>query len=111
MQTSDATRKPKYVSSYGDLVQVDRPSSSRITAAAPPPPKPPESGKPRLLTSRQVADRLTVSERSVRLKAELGEIPALRIGGLWRFWSSEIDEWLKRQRHEILTVGKPSIKT
>lgn len=53
----------------------------------------------RLLTSREFAEVLGISTRTVRLWAELDEIPAVRIGRQWRFRASEIASWLDLGRN------------
>ena len=40
---------------------------------------------PDLLTTRQLAEYLQLSERSVYRLLERGELPAVRVGGQWRF--------------------------
>jgi excisionase family DNA binding protein len=47
-----------------------------------------------LLTSRDVAAMLGITTRTVRLWAELEEIPALRMGRQWLFRLTEIRSWL-----------------
>jgi excisionase family DNA binding protein len=47
-----------------------------------------------LLTAKEVADILKISERSVRRFADRGEIPARRIGSMWRFVEKEITDWV-----------------
>jgi excisionase family DNA binding protein len=56
------------------------------------------------LTSRDLAEWLGVSTRTVCLWAELGEIPAFRAGRQWRFRLVEIEGWLKSQRN---TFARP----
>jgi excisionase family DNA binding protein len=48
----------------------------------------------RLLTIRETADQLSVSERTVRRLIECAEIPALRIGGSVRVDAGELEEWI-----------------
>jgi PTS system nitrogen regulatory IIA component len=49
---------------------------------------------PDLLTTRQLAEYLQLSERSVYRLLEQGKLPALKAGGHWRFRKSAVDEWL-----------------
>jgi PTS system nitrogen regulatory IIA component len=49
---------------------------------------------PDLLTLKQVADRLQLSERTIYRLLQRGELPGRKIGGQWRFRMSEIDAWL-----------------
>jgi PTS system nitrogen regulatory IIA component len=56
---------------------------------------------PDLLTTRQLAEYLQLSERSVYRLLERGEIPAVKVGGQWRFRKSAVDEWLDLQVHDM----------
>jgi excisionase family DNA binding protein len=52
---------------------------------------------PQLLTVREVADRLKLSEKSVRRRIASGELPAVRLGGRGtqlRVDEREIDEYV-----------------
>ncbi|OGG51031.1 MAG: hypothetical protein A3F84_08135 [Candidatus Handelsmanbacteria bacterium RIFCSPLOWO2_12_FULL_64_10] len=46
-----------------------------------------------------IAEKIGLSPWTVRLKIKSGELPAYRVGGVWRADPSEIDEWL-RARHQ-----------
>jgi excisionase family DNA binding protein len=49
-----------------------------------------------MMTVNEVSDYLSLSARSVyRL---VGDIPAIRVGGRWRFRVSDIEDWLLKQR-------------
>jgi excisionase family DNA binding protein len=47
---------------------------------------------------KRVARYLDVTERTVYGKLQKGEIPAIRVGGRWRFRPEEIEAWLDEQR-------------
>lgn len=47
-----------------------------------------------LLTVEETAERLRVSERTVRRLIGRAELPALRVGGQLRVDSGELDAWL-----------------
>ena len=49
---------------------------------------------PDLLTAKQVAEYLQLSQRSIYRLLERGELPATKIGGQWRFRKAAIDEWI-----------------
>ena len=51
--------------------------------------------KDRLLTIREVADYLRVSERSVLRYIEAGRLKASKVGW-WRVKQSDLDDFLKR---------------
>ena len=56
------------------------------------------------LNSEELARRLGVSPRTVRLWAELDEIPAVRVGRQWRFRERDVESW-------IVKGFNPSLKT
>ena len=47
-----------------------------------------------ILTIEEVANYLRVSERTVYDWAQKGEIPAGKIGTVWRFKKTEIEQWV-----------------
>jgi excisionase family DNA binding protein len=47
-----------------------------------------------IFTLEEVAAYLTVGKRTVYRLAASGEIPAFKLGGAWRFWHSELDQWI-----------------
>ena len=49
---------------------------------------------PRLLTIKEVAIYLSLSQRTVYRLIEEGTIPALKIGGQWRFDQRALDRWV-----------------
>lgn len=49
---------------------------------------------PDLLTAKQLAEYLQLSQRSIYRLLERGELPATKIGGQWRFRRAAIDEWI-----------------
>ena len=50
-----------------------------------------------ILTIEEVAKYLRVSERTVYDWAQKGEIPAGKIGTVWRFKKSEIEKWVNER--------------
>lgn len=44
-----------------------------------------------ILTIKQVADYLKVTERTIYRLAAAQKIPAFKVGGMWRFRRSELD--------------------
>lgn len=48
-----------------------------------------------LLDSTQAAKLLQVHPKTLQRMARAGEIPAYRIGDLWRFRASDLDNWLR----------------
>ncbi len=74
-------------------------------------------GSSDLMTLEEVANYLRVNEKTIYRLLNEGEIPARKIGHLWRFKSAEIDEWLgkkavksiKSDRAEILIIDDDSL--
>ena len=50
-----------------------------------------------IMTLEEVADWLHVAPRTLRHWAEVGEVPAFRVGKLWRFRRKNLEEWLREQ--------------
>lgn len=50
-----------------------------------------------ILTIREVADYLKVTERTIYRLAGTKKIPAFKGGGTWRFSRGQIDQWIKQQ--------------
>jgi excisionase family DNA binding protein len=48
-----------------------------------------------LLDSAQAAVLLGIHPKTLQKKARQGEVPARRIGDLWRFRASELDDWVR----------------
>jgi excisionase family DNA binding protein len=50
-----------------------------------------------ILTIKQVADYLKVTERTIYRLAAAKKIPAFKVGGTWRFSRADIDRWIRQQ--------------
>lgn len=50
-----------------------------------------------ILTIKQVAEYLKVTERTIYRLAAAKQIPAFKVGGSWRFSRADIDSWIKQQ--------------
>jgi len=55
----------------------------------------------RLLTAQQLAEHLQVSYATVTNMAKRGEIPALKVGRVWRFDLDEVREALLRPTQDL----------
>ena len=51
-----------------------------------------------LMTTREVLRYLRVTPRTVYRLIREGDLPAVRMGGRWRFRRTDIEAWLERQR-------------
>lgn len=50
-----------------------------------------------ILTIKEVADYLKVTERTIYRLAAAKKIPAFKVGGTWRFRTTDIDSWIADQ--------------
>jgi excisionase family DNA binding protein len=55
------------------------------------------SGFEPLLKSEQAAALLQIHPKTLQKLARQGKLPATRIGDLWRFRASDLDNWLRTQ--------------
>ena len=51
-----------------------------------------------LLTAKQVAERLSLNERTVKNMANRGEITGIMVTNAWRFDEGDVEEYIARQR-------------
>src|SRR5574344_2945736 len=59
-----------------------------------------------ILTIEEVAKYLRVSERTVYDWAQKGEIPAGKIGTVWRFKKDEIEKWVNERLTSSVRSGQ-----
>jgi len=69
----------------------------------------------RLVTTATVSKWLGVAARTIRLWAECGELPSMKVGKHWRFRQTEIQKWLEngspRQKAEGSKPNGPLISS
>lgn len=53
-----------------------------------------------MLTTEEVARRLSVARMTVMRMIEAGELPAVKLGRVWRIDPEQLDEYLFRQGNE-----------
>ena len=58
------------------------------------------------LTLNEVAVYLKTGKRTVYRLTASGEIPALKLGGTWRFRRSELDQWIAASINETKPKGR-----
>ena len=51
-----------------------------------------------ILTIKEVAQYLKVTERTLYRLAQDGKIPAFKVGASWRFKYADIDAWIEAQK-------------
>ncbi len=56
-----------------------------------------------ILTLKQVAQFLKVTERTIYRLAAAKKIPAFKVGGTWRFSKAEISQWIQQQTKSGMT--------
>ncbi|TAM26641.1 MAG: DNA-binding protein [Nevskiaceae bacterium] len=61
---------------------------------------PPKAEESEILTLKQVADYLKVTERTIYRLAAAKKVPAFKVGGTWRFSRAAIAGWIKLQSTE-----------
>ena len=57
-----------------------------------------------VLTVRELAKYLKVTERTIYRMLGNRKIPAFKVGGSWRFRLAEIDEWITALHNDESTV-------
>ncbi len=80
VQTFLCEGRPIALSIYAEYVEADTPSAIE------------------LVTLREVADTLRVSERTVRRMIDQSELHAFRVGGQLRIWRPSVSSYLNRVR-------------
>lgn len=53
-----------------------------------------------ILTIKQVADYLKVTEWTIYRLAAAKKIPPFKVGGTWRFSRVDLDQWIQRQQKD-----------
>jgi PTS system nitrogen regulatory IIA component len=54
-----------------------------------------------MLSTEEVSKWLGVATRTLCTWAECSEIPALKIGRMWRFRRSDLVQWLEERKHNL----------
>ena len=70
---------------------------------------------PEIMTTKEMAKYLKLHEITITKYAAMGEIPAIRIGRVWRFDKEAIDQWImegqKASQGREKTGVKATMKT
>ncbi len=51
----------------------------------------------RIMTTKEVADYIKINEKTVLKLAQYGELPAVKVGGQWRYHLFSVDQYLQKQ--------------
>lgn len=53
-----------------------------------------------IMTIKEVAEFLRLTEKTTYRYALEGKIPAFKVGGAWRFRKSKIEQWIEKQERK-----------
>jgi excisionase family DNA binding protein len=53
-----------------------------------------------MMTLREVAEYLRCSATKAYQLVQQREIPSFKVGGEWRFWRSDLEQWMIRDRQQ-----------
>jgi excisionase family DNA binding protein len=65
---------------------------------------------PQIMTTKEVAEYLKLHEVTVCKYAGEGAIPAIKIGGVWRFEKEALDKWIAGGQNNRGTGTRTEIK-
>jgi len=63
-----------------------------------------------VLTAQEVARLLRLSAKTVRMKAAEGELPAKKVGKVWRFVRSDIEAYLRHPTPTVPAIARSPIQ-
>lgn len=66
---------------------------------------PNSSSEGEILTIKQVAEYLKVTDRTIYRLAAAKKIPAFKVGGTWRFLRPDIENWIRHQSSAALKAS------
>lgn len=69
------------------------------------------TGGDEILTIKDVAAYLKVTERTIYRLSQAKKIPAFKVGGMWRYLRVDIDRWIKQQSMGALDTGREKENT
>lgn len=59
-----------------------------------------------IMTVREVADFLKVTERTIYRLAAESQIPSFKVGGSWRFRRTDLVEWISEQADRAASADR-----
>ncbi len=69
----------------------------------------PTKRRARMLTLKEVAEFFSLSEKTVYRMANAGTLPALKVGGQWRFEPKILDSWIVHRLNGIVSDELPGV--
>lgn len=61
-----------------------------------------------IMTVREVAKFLKVTERTIYGLAADGQIPSFKVGGSWRFRQSDLVKWISKKAARAANANRPA---
>ena len=61
---------------------------------------------PEIMTTKEIAEYLRLHQITICKYAAEGQIPAIRIGRVWRFDKEAIDKWISEGQGKKMSKGK-----
>ena len=62
-----------------------------------------------IMTTKELCSYLKLHEITICKYTSEGQIPAIRIGRVWRFDKDVIDDWIRKGQNETKAEGEPKI--
>ena len=59
-----------------------------------------------IMTTKEIAEYLRLHQITICQYAAEGEIPAIRVGRVWRFNKDAIDKWISERQSKKVSKGK-----
>lgn len=59
-----------------------------------------------ILTIKDVADYLKLTERTLYRLAQEGQVPGFKVGNSWRFKRADIERWIEDQKERVLKAER-----
>ena len=59
-----------------------------------------------ILTIKQVAEYLQVTEKTIYTLVQEGSLPAFKVRGQWRFKREDIDKWIEENKKKNVPTKK-----
>jgi len=57
-----------------------------------------------LMTTKELSKYLQLDRMTIYKLLKSGDIPANRVGHQWRFFKSDIDEWIRSEKSEPVSI-------
>ncbi|WDE05281.1 helix-turn-helix domain-containing protein [Thalassomonas viridans] len=58
-----------------------------------------------IMTLKEVAEYLKLTEKTAYRLAAEKKLPGFKVGGSWRFKSTDLEEWIEQQKDKVAENG------